>query len=156
MVLRYNYYLNSKFHGSLLLYLKFFTDNPKTSSQNEFDEKYGSKQPLESGPHRFRRNLRRAFLSSCSSKEACVNSIFSFLPILSWLPNYDWRNDFLSDIVGGVTSGIMNIPQGISYSLLAGVAPVYGIYASCFPAFFYMLFGTSKHTSLGMSSKTFQ
>lgn len=71
------------------------------------------------------------------------------MPILSWLPNYKWKDDFISDVIGGTTSGIMNIPQGISYSLLAGVAPVYGIYASCFPAFFYMLFGTSKHTSLG-------
>lgn len=38
---------------------------------------------------------------------------------------------------------------GIAYAVLAGVDPVYGLYVSLFPVFFYMLFGTSKHVSVG-------
>ncbi|EPB66355.1 hypothetical protein ANCCEY_14554 [Ancylostoma ceylanicum] len=71
------------------------------------------------------------------------------MPILEWLPKYKFKRDLVSDIIGGFTTGIMHVPQGIAYATLAGVDPVYGLYASCFPAFFYMFFGTSRHVSIG-------
>ncbi|KAJ1347411.1 hypothetical protein KIN20_002463 [Parelaphostrongylus tenuis] len=71
------------------------------------------------------------------------------MPILDWLPRYVFKENLLPDIIGGLTTGIMHVPQGIAYSTLAGVDPVYGLYASCFPAFFYMFFGTSRHASIG-------
>ncbi|KHJ95671.1 hypothetical protein OESDEN_04379 [Oesophagostomum dentatum] len=71
------------------------------------------------------------------------------MPILDWLPRYNFKRDLVSDIIGGLTTGIMHVPQGIAYSALAGVDPVYGLYSSCFPAFFYMFFGTSRHCSIG-------
>ncbi|KAE9418039.1 hypothetical protein Angca_008214 [Angiostrongylus cantonensis] len=71
------------------------------------------------------------------------------MPILDWLPHYAFKEDLMPDIIGGLTTGIMHVPQGIAYSTLAGVDPVYGLYASCFPAFFYMFFGTSRHASIG-------
>uniref|UniRef100_A0A183CDN5 Sulfate_transp domain-containing protein n=1 Tax=Globodera pallida TaxID=36090 RepID=A0A183CDN5_GLOPA len=37
----------------------------------------------------------------------------------------------------------------MAYATLAGVDPVYGLYSCFFSAFFYMLFGTSKHISIG-------
>lgn len=122
----------------------------KISIQTEFDAEFGTHLPLESSSSRFRRRLRQSFLQPCSSVTALRSTALSFFPIISWLPNYSWKADLLPDIVGGLTTGIMHVPQGIAYSILAGVAPVYGLYASCFPAFFYMLFGTSRHTSLGL------
>ncbi|ETN84422.1 sulfate permease [Necator americanus] len=71
------------------------------------------------------------------------------MPILDWLPKYKFKEDLISDAVGGFTTGVMHVPQGIAYSVLAGVDPVYGLYSSCFPAFFYMFFGTSRHASIG-------
>ncbi|CAJ0946352.1 unnamed protein product, partial [Mesorhabditis belari] len=76
-------------------------------------------------------------------------SLISFIPILQWLPKYSIKHDFLCDMIGGITTGVMHVPQGIAYSVLAGVPPVNGLYSSCFPDFFYMIFGTSKYASIG-------
>ncbi|KAL6730529.1 hypothetical protein Aduo_001497 [Ancylostoma duodenale] len=46
-------------------------------------------------------------------------------------------------------SGTFKNILGIAYATIVGVDPVYGLYSSCFPAFFYMLFGTSRHVSVG-------
>ncbi|PAV89197.1 hypothetical protein WR25_06185 isoform M [Diploscapter pachys] len=59
------------------------------------------------------------------------------------------RNLLVGDIVGGITTGIIHIPQGIAYAGLNGVDPVYGLYVSFFPVLFYMFFGTSRHASVG-------
>ncbi|CAJ0571336.1 unnamed protein product, partial [Mesorhabditis spiculigera] len=63
--------------------------------------------------------------------------------------NFWQTKDLLPDMIGGVTTGVMHVPQGIAYSVLAGVPPVNGLYSSCFPDFFYMVFGTSRHASIG-------
>lgn len=36
------------------------------------------------------------------------------LPILSWLPRYNFRTDFVGDVISGTTVAIMHIPQGES------------------------------------------
>uniref|UniRef100_A0AC34R8Q2 SLC26A/SulP transporter domain-containing protein n=1 Tax=Panagrolaimus sp. JU765 TaxID=591449 RepID=A0AC34R8Q2_9BILA len=55
-----------------------------------------------------------------------------------------------ADIVGGITVGVMHVPQGIAYALLSGVKPINGLYMSFFAPLFYMFFGTSRHMSLGV------
>ncbi|CAG9532095.1 unnamed protein product [Cercopithifilaria johnstoni] len=93
-------------------------------------------------------------LIPCSSPINLWRWFTNFLPILQWLPRYNWKTDAIHDIVGGLTLGVMHVPQGIAYARLAGVDPVYGLYVSLFPAFFYMFFGTSKHASVGSFSVT--
>lgn len=69
-------------------------------------------------------------------------------PILSWLPNY--KKAYLSgDISAGLTVGIVLIPQGMAYAMIAGLPPVYGLYAALMPQFVYALMGTSPHLSVG-------
>ncbi|NVK85328.1 MAG: sulfate permease [Cytophagia bacterium] len=70
-----------------------------------------------------------------------------FLPILSWLPNYK-RSDLSGDLFAGLTVGIMLIPQGMAYALIAGLPPVYGLYASVVPQLVYAIFGTSRQLSV--------
>ena len=72
----------------------------------------------------------------------------SFIPILDWLPNYKkvW---FKGDISAGLTVGVMLIPQGMAYAFIAGLPPVYGLYASIVPIFIYAIFGTSRQLAVG-------
>ncbi|QTN39223.1 solute carrier family 26 protein [Cryomorphaceae bacterium] len=72
----------------------------------------------------------------------------SFIPILEWLPRYK-REDLRGDISAGLTVGVMLIPQGMAYSMLAGLPPIYGLYASTIPLILYAIFGTSRQLAVG-------
>uniref|UniRef100_A0A0R3RMA1 Sulfate_transp domain-containing protein n=1 Tax=Elaeophora elaphi TaxID=1147741 RepID=A0A0R3RMA1_9BILA len=100
------------------------------------------------------RKIGRRLLIPCSSPSSLWQWFTNFVPILQWLPEYKWKTDMPHDVIGGLTVGVMHIPQGIAYAVLAGVEPVYGLYVSFFPVFFYMFFGTSKHASIGSFSVT--
>jgi len=71
-----------------------------------------------------------------------------FLPFLEWLPKYN-KNLFGKDLVAGITVGIILIPQGMAYAMIAGLPPVYGLYASMFPIMLYAFLGTSRQIAVG-------
>lgn len=70
------------------------------------------------------------------------------IPILTWLPNYK-RSYLNGDISAGLIVGVMLIPQGMSYAMIAGLPPVYGLYAALVPQLAYSIFGTSRQLSVG-------
>ena len=70
------------------------------------------------------------------------------LPILDWLPKYQ-RKYLSTDILAGITVGVMVIPQGMAYGMLAGLPPIYGLYATLVPMIVYVLFGTSRQLMVG-------
>ncbi|SDE12373.1 sulfate permease, SulP family [Pricia antarctica] len=71
-----------------------------------------------------------------------------YLPILQWLPYY--KKSYLSgDIGAGLTVGIMLIPQGMAYAMIAGLPPVFGLYASLIPQVIYSFMGTSRQLAVG-------
>ncbi|MBX2928310.1 MAG: solute carrier family 26 protein [Saprospiraceae bacterium] len=74
--------------------------------------------------------------------------ISKYVPILEWLPRYK-KSDFRGDLQAGLTVGIMLIPQGMAYALLAGLPPIYGMYAGIVPLILYAFFGSSRHLSVG-------
>ena len=71
-----------------------------------------------------------------------------FFPILSWGRSYP-TTSLKGDLLAGVTVGVFLIPQGMAYAMLAGLPPVYGLYASFFPILVYAFMGTSKQLSVG-------
>ncbi len=71
-----------------------------------------------------------------------------YLPFLDWIKGYK-KSDFGGDLTAGLTVGVMLIPQGMAYAMLAGLPPIYGLYASTIPLFIYALLGTSRQLAVG-------
>jgi len=71
-----------------------------------------------------------------------------YFPFLEWIKAYDIRL-FKGDLSAGITVGVMLIPQGMAYAMIAGLPPVYGLYAGIFPQIVYALMGSSRHLAVG-------
>jgi SulP family sulfate permease len=70
---------------------------------------------------------------------------FAFYKKLKTYGMHDYRKDLLA----GLTVAVMVIPQGMAYALLAGLPPIYGLYAALVPMLIYPFFGSSLHLSVG-------
>ncbi len=67
-----------------------------------------------------------------------TNSLKKIFPILDWLPNY--KASYLKgDLFAGLTVGAILIPQGISYAIIAGLPPIYGLYTALVPQIMYTI-----------------
>jgi len=74
--------------------------------------------------------------------------LHKIFPIFQWLPNYK-KSYLTGDVIAGLTIGIMLIPQGMAYAMIAGLPPVFGLYASLTPQIIYAIMGTSKQLAVG-------
>ena len=72
----------------------------------------------------------------------------SYFPAFDWITNYR-RDDLKGDLSAGLTVGVMLIPQGMAYAMIAGLPPIYGLYASTIPLLIYALLGTSRQLAVG-------
>ena len=69
-------------------------------------------------------------------------------PFLDWIKGYNGKL-FQGDLSAGLTVGVMLIPQGMAYAMIAGLPPIYGLYASTLPLIIYALMGTSRQLAVG-------
>ncbi|XP_076861554.1 prestin isoform X1 [Brachyhypopomus gauderio] len=114
-----------------------------------FDEGYISSRLLhrkERTPKTAKQRVAEHF--RCSSERA-KSVVLGLLPILTWLPSYPVKEYLFGDVVSGLSTGVMQLPQGLAYAMLAAVPPVTGLYSSFYPVVLYTLFGTSRHISIG-------
>ncbi|XP_043573938.1 chloride anion exchanger-like [Chiloscyllium plagiosum] len=84
----------------------------------------------------------------CSTAKA-KRIFYTFLPIASWLPGYNVKEWLPSDLVSGVSTGLVSVLQGLAFALLVNVPAGYGLYSAFFPVLTYCVLGTSKHLSVG-------
>ncbi|KAL3121235.1 hypothetical protein niasHT_000388 [Heterodera trifolii] len=122
-------------------------NNDRPAAENE---QQGSGREMSSGADQTEQQ-KKAFPWAKRRRRrfAPMDAVRYVLPILEWAPAYSIRANLHSDLVTGLTVGIMVVPQGMAYATLAGVEPVYGLYSCFFSALFYMFFGTSRHISIG-------
>lgn len=85
---------------------------------------------------------------TCDVKRA-KNAALSLLPCIGWMKMYRLKEWLLSDIVSGVSTGLVAVLQGLAYCLLASLPPWYGLFAAFFPVVIYFFLGTSRHISVG-------
>jgi len=78
--------------------------------------------------------------------------------VWSWLQRYltvlHWGSDYTTltlrhDATAGLTVGAMLIPQAMAYAVIAGMPPIYGLYAGLVPLLAYPLFGSSRQLAIG-------
>ncbi|KAF9160597.1 hypothetical protein DFQ26_005360, partial [Actinomortierella ambigua] len=74
--------------------------------------------------------------------------IYNRFPILKWLPRYNpsWA---IRDAIAGITVALIVVPQGMSYSKVAGLPVQHGLYSAYIGAIFYCFMGTSKDLTIG-------
>ncbi|XP_064198750.1 solute carrier family 26 member 3, tandem duplicate 2 [Anguilla rostrata] len=97
--------------------------------------------------HKTVRDHVKAYFT-CNSKRA-KNAALSLFPIIGWMRIYRIKEWLLSDVVSGVSTGLVAVLQGLAYSLLASLPPWYGLFAAFFPVITYFFLGTSRHISVG-------
>ena len=112
---------------------------------DEFSVKYGRK-PQKNKP--FHKTVLKE-VNNWWKKFSFLRWFISLFPVIKWLPKYKLKSYLFPDFVAGITISILHIPQGIAYSLLAGLDAVNGLYVSFFPVLIYTLMGTSRHISIG-------
>jgi len=71
-----------------------------------------------------------------------------YLPVFQWASSYQ-KGWLKPDIFAGLTVGVMLVPQGIAYAMIAGLPPIYGLYTALIPLLVYAVLGTSRQLSVG-------
>ncbi|XP_068930801.1 solute carrier family 26 member 9 isoform X2 [Petaurus breviceps papuanus] len=99
-----------------------------------FDEEFEKKDRTYPVGKKLRDTFR------CSSARV-KTVVFGLLPILSWLPKYKIKNYIVPDLLGGLSGGSIQVPQGMAFALLANLPAVNGLYSSFFPLLTYFFLG---------------
>uniref|UniRef100_A0AC34RBE9 SLC26A/SulP transporter domain-containing protein n=1 Tax=Panagrolaimus sp. JU765 TaxID=591449 RepID=A0AC34RBE9_9BILA len=82
--------------------------------QDEFDKKYVYRRPHHDHGKTVRhlKKFTKRYWKPFTSPQLFFKTLVSFVPILTWLPAYDWKANIIGDFLGGITLSVINIPQG--------------------------------------------
>lgn len=97
-------------------------------------------------------NIRRIFISGVKkrfSKCSIKKIVLTHFPIIQTILMYDLKEYFLNDLIAGLISGIMMIPQGMAFAALSTLPPIVGLYISFFASVTYFVMGTGRQISWG-------
>ncbi|XP_052068355.1 sulfate transporter-like [Mytilus californianus] len=85
------------------------------------------------------------------SKRRTWKCLTSFFPIIKIVKCY--KKDYIvGDLIAGLTVSFMHLPQGLAFSVLAGLPAVFGLYTTFFPLLFYTIFGTSPYVAFATNA----
>jgi SulP family sulfate permease len=76
------------------------------------------------------------------------SKIYYLFPFLPWLKGYN-RTRFRHDLGAGFTVAVVLIPQAMAYAMLAGLPPVYGLYAAVLAPIIASMWGSLQQLSTG-------
>ena len=78
-------------------------------------------------------------MSDLAVEVGILNTLTARVPITGWLFSYhkNLASNLKADILAAITVGFMLIPQSMAYALLAGLPPIYGLYAALMPLIIY-------------------
>ncbi|KAG5189936.1 sulfate transporter family-domain-containing protein, partial [Tribonema minus] len=101
----------------------------------------------------FKKQVRRIYKRASevhSARDVAAMAAQPF-PIVKTVANY--KKSYVSHDAGaGLVEGIMKVPSGLAYALLANMPAQYGLYTSLMPPFIYMLMGTCSQISFGVTA----
>ena len=75
-----------------------------------------------------------------------------YLPIVDWLPKYDWVESLRYDVLAALTVWALLVPEAMAYAGIAGVPPEVGLVTAPLALIGYAIFGSSRHLFVGPSS----
>ncbi|CAF0714401.1 unnamed protein product [Brachionus calyciflorus] len=111
-------------------------------------KKFDSEYQIDSSNASSTKNVKS---KKCNFSPINFLSIFT---ILNFITEYNFKQHLVPDILSGLTVGVMHIPSSLAYGALTSLNPVHGLYTSFFAGLTYILFGTSKHLSVGTFAVT--
>ncbi len=74
--------------------------------------------------------------------------ILRVFPFLDWIQHMNAAS-LRADFIAGLTVALVLVPQSMAYAQLAGMPPLYGLYAALLPPMLAALFGSSRQLATG-------
>src|SRR4030042_5127919 len=87
-----------------------------------------------------------------SRPRKAVKFKLELLPIIQWLPRYNWKQWIRTDIIAGITLWGVVVPEGMAYAGLAGMPVQAGLYTILAALVLYAIFGTSRQLAVVATS----
>ncbi|KAI8811680.1 sulfate transporter family-domain-containing protein [Cladochytrium replicatum] len=119
----------------------------QSDSSSDYQSDSSDSSRIRNGAHQPKPARRDDILQSKKGKFTALAVLKRILPFLAWLPKYQisWLR---GDIIAGLTTAVLAIPQSMAYATVVGVSPVFGLYAASVPPIVYAIFGTSPQLAI--------